>query len=108
MFLRSIAQRSQRTATTTPISRMMMIRPTATAARTRSVWHSGYLDQQQADDLVQAMETVKKELQALKGEQAHAKQEELDNLHQDYKNLTGESYERNTQLHQQELLPKIR
>jgi hypothetical protein len=59
------------------------------------VWHSGYLDQQKADDLAQAIETTKYELQALLKEQqdAHAiKQKELDNLNQDYKNLTGESY----------------
>jgi seryl-tRNA synthetase len=56
------------------------------------VWHSQYLDQQEADDLAQAIETAKNKLQALK-EQALAKQEELDTLKKDYTNLTGESYE---------------
>jgi septal ring factor EnvC (AmiA/AmiB activator) len=93
MFLGiSIAQRS--TAATRRSCRPLRIRPTAAAAAAtaRSVWHTGYLDQHQADDLAQAIETTKNELEALKN-QAHAKQEELDNLNKDYENLTGESYE---------------
>jgi hypothetical protein len=95
MFLRRIAQRSI-TSSSSSGCRPRRFRPTTAAtSATRSVWHSGYLDQQKADDLAQVIETTKYELQALHKEQqdAHAiKQKELDNLNQDYKNLTGESY----------------
>ena len=99
MFLRSLAQRSMAVTTHRRCRPRRTIRPatattttTTTTAATRSVWHSGYLDQQQADDLVQAIETSKKELQALKT-QVQATQEELDNLNKDYTNLTGEYFD---------------